>query len=252
MLDDVCVNDNDIGNFVVGSNFFEDRRRSEILENIWTPPIEFHFPLTQIGSKKRKFNPAWIQKYHWLSYSKIDDGAYCRYCVLFSKKLVGHTSSQLVGVLCTEPFKNWKNAIEKFENHQNTSYHKNSILFADNLKAVLENPGRSIENKLNQEAYSQSLENRKKLTPIIKTIIFCGQNNLPLRGHKDSGTLNVDATFEEQQQQKGIGLFKKLLLFRVDSGDESLRNHLETAGDNATYLSPIIQNEIIELCNNII
>lgn len=34
--------------------------------------------------------------------------------------------------------------------------------------------------------------NRKRLVFIVKTIIFCGKNNLALRGHRDDETFDPD------------------------------------------------------------
>ena len=48
------------------------------------------------------------------------------------------------------------------------------------------------------------------------------------------------------------GNFQALLEFRVDSGDEVLRQHFETAPKNATYRSKTIQNEIIASCGKLI
>lgn len=126
----------------------------------------------------------WLSKYNWLTYSKIKDGANCKFYVLFSNQLVGHTSSQTLGAFCDEPFRNWKKATEKIEEHQSHGYHKSSVIKSQSLKKALEVLEASIENLINQ-SYKQAIENRKKLEPIIKTIIFCGHNNLPLRGHRD-------------------------------------------------------------------
>ena len=43
-----------------------------------------------------------------------------------------------------------------------------------------------------------------------------------------------------------------LLQFRVQSGDKVLSDHLKSAAGNATYTSKTIQNEIIEICGDII
>ena len=69
----------------------------------------------------------------------------------------------------------------------------------------------------------------------FKTIIFCGRNNIPLRGRHDD-----DPTNESLQ-----GNFQALLYFRIDSGDEVLQNHLENSSPNATYISKTIQIELI-------
>ena len=71
---------------------------------------------------------------------------------------------------------------------------------------------------------------------IVKTGNFCGQNNIPLRGRRD----------DCPDDQRLHGNFKVLLQFRVDSGDEKLKQHLEEVPRNATYHSKTTQNKIIE------
>jgi len=48
------------------------------------------------------------------------------------------------------------------------------------------------------------------------------------------------------------GNFRSLLRFRANSGDVPLRTHLETCSKNASYTSPMIANEIILTCGDII
>ena len=84
-------------------------------------------------------------------------------------------------------------------------------------------------------------ENRRKLIPIVKTIIFCGNNNFPLRGHHDDGPVTPTSN-----KSTDDGLFRSLLRFRLDSGDEDLKNTLDGAASNATYTSKTTQNDVIE------
>ena len=81
-------------------------------------------------------------------------------------------------------------------------------------------------------------ENREKIKPIIETVLFLGQNTLPFR-NSESNILDLN----ELQHQEG--LFRRSLRFRVQSGDENLRKHLENAPKNAVYISPKIQNAFI-------
>lgn len=43
-----------------------------------------------------------------------------------------------------------------------------------------------------------------------------------------------------------------MLIFRIDAGDVDLRNHLESAPKNATFISKTIQNNLIDICGSII
>lgn len=79
--------------------------------------------------------------------------------------------------------------------------------------------------------------------PIIKTVIFCGQQNIPMRGHRDDGALS---------ENRNEGHFRALIKFRIDAGDTDLKHHIETMPKNATYISKTIQNAIIKSCKSVI
>ena len=63
--------------------------------------------------------------------------------------------------------------------------------------------------------------NRRKLRPIVKSIIFCGRQNIALRGHQESQKFN--------DKNANTGNFQALLDFRIDSADKELENHFENA-----------------------
>jgi hypothetical protein len=76
-------------------------------------------------------------------------------------------------------------------------------------------------------------------------VVFCGRQELPLRGHRDHGPL-----LNENPQNDGV--FRAALRFRIDAGDRDLEHHILTASANATYCSWETQNAIIEACGLII
>ena len=71
-----------------------------------------------------------------------------------------------------------------------------------------------------------------KLKSIAATIIFCGRQAL-YWGHRDDGPVLLSEIVV------GRGNFQPLLQFRIDAGDEVLKQHLETADRNATYTSKV-------------
>lgn len=75
-----------------------------------------------------------------------------------------------------------------------------------------------------------------------------GQNGLALRGTNDHGRID----FEKDVNASTEGNFRNLIRFRIDAGDNTLKNHLEDCNKNATYLSPLIQNGIIDACGDTI
>lgn len=85
-------------------------------------------------------------------------------------------------------------------------------------------------------AYNKVIENnRKKIIPIIKTLIYCGTHDIALRGkYSDEGN------------------FVDFLKFRVDSSDTILSNHFEICTAKTKYVSHRVQNEIISICGDVI
>ena len=103
------------------------------------------------------------------------------------------------------------------------------------FKASMQNKRKDIDQLLSAELEKRVKENREKLSPIVQCILLCGKTNQALRGHRDDSTQN-----DEQQEN-----FKDVIEFRIDSGDVKLKEHIETADKNMTYLSKTTQNQLI-------
>lgn len=88
-------------------------------------------------------------------------------------------------------------------------------------------------------------QNRQRLIPIIKTILLCGRCNLPLRGHCEEGDMK-DLNTQQSALKGEQGVFRALLAFQIDAGDDNLKRYFEISGKNCTLISPEIQNEIID------
>lgn len=104
-----------------------------------------------------------------------------------------------------------------------------------------ENPNNSVINQVNSFRFKQVTENRERLKPIIDTLILCGKQNIPLRGHRDDGEL----LNSNQQLLKNDGNFREILRYRVQSGDMILKKHLESSSSRATYISKETQNKLL-------
>ena len=90
-------------------------------------------------------------------------------------------------------------------------------------------------------------ESRARLRPIIETILLCGRQNFPLRGHRDDGDVLTNSN-----SSLNDGNFRALLRYRVDGGDTVLKSHLETCDKNASYVSKTAQNELISIIGTLI
>ncbi|XP_050054933.1 52 kDa repressor of the inhibitor of the protein kinase-like [Aphis gossypii] len=187
--------------------------KTEALNTIWTPGKNYDFPITLYGSKNLKFQMSWFDKWSWIAYSGLDDGIYCKYCVLFCVKQ-GGKGGQSLGQLCTQPLKNWKHAIQKLKSHE----------------AREES---SVYDQINKVAKKQKDDNRKIISPVIQSVILCGRQGIALRGHQDCGPLKLTEPSEND------GNFRALLRFYLNatqvSGDNTHVLLRENCKKNAQY-----------------
>ena len=82
-----------------------------------------------------------------------------------------------------------------------------------------------IEQHISSQLSAQIAENQQSWHPY-------------LRGHR------------ECSDSKNPGIFKSLLQFCVDSGDEVLQQHFQSGARNAQYTSKGIQNDLIKIIGN--
>ncbi|CAI6370875.1 unnamed protein product [Macrosiphum euphorbiae] len=226
----------DIGGYVEYKNNLSDEEKVSILQNVWTPDLKFNFPYDNSGKYKRKFQIKWLETFKWLAYSKLREGLFCKFCVLFlNLNQVGKGSHEKLGKLVLKPLTKLKDALEDFRNHEKNDYHKNSLLTADNIKAILEKKQDNILVQLNSKRKDEVIKNRAKLKPIIQTIRLCGRQQIALRGHEDSGRISLE------EPKNNDGNFRCLLRYRSKNGDNVLKEHLETSGYETTDIPQIEQ-----------
>ncbi|XP_044165353.1 uncharacterized protein LOC122949323 [Acropora millepora] len=202
---------------------FTDAEKFRFIESVWKPDLLFEFPASkETCGKQRKFRQEWLVKYPWLVYSKYLDGAFCLPCVCFGMEC-GKNGAKL-DKLFRSPLTFWTTARGKFDSHSSgkSEIHKFSVMAMQNFLAAMRRQTAPIDQQLNRLMQAQIDENREKMKSIVKTVIFCGQNNIPLRGKRDD---NAD-------DSNLHGNFQALLEFRIDSGDVKLKEHLENAPKN--------------------
>lgn len=238
--DPVCRRE-DCSPFDIGLVFdeihnYSPHQKLEFVENVWKPGELFDFPVSMENGKSRKFVSGWLKRFPWLAYSKYFDGAFCLACVCFGVQC-GRNANKLDKLL-KSPLTNWTSAASRLTKHSlgNCEIHNFSMTAMNDFKRMMQRGAVPIDQQLNNIVQQQIARNREILKSLFKTIIFCGKNNIPLRGRRDDDPTNAALT----------GNFQALLEFRVDSGDQTLQQHLDTAPRNATYISKTIQNEMIE------
>jgi len=209
---------------------------------IWTPPEDYQFPVSE--KKNFKFQRSWLLKYKWLAYSVIMNGAFCKYCVLFSVR-GGGIGHQMLGQLVKTPLTNWKKALESFSHHSSLEYHKTSLL-KSNIRAEIDNQNiLSVDLQISEQQLNFINESKKCLIPIIETLILFGRQGLALRGSNDSGRITSEEPITND------GNFRALLRYRAKIY-EQLNNFLQHSSKNAMYITNHIQNEFIVIFYNLI
>ena len=177
---------------------------------------------------------------------------YCKYCVLFAKCT---PSVARLGVLVERPFTNFKKASEILGDHfhgtgegalsKGRQSHQAAVEAAMSFLAVMENKALGIDAQLSSMRRNIA-ENRLKLKSIVETVILCGRQGIPLRGHRD------DNPHVQQDPLANHGNFLALLHFRAQAGHDALKEHLQNPKGNARYTSHVIQNQLITICGDLI
>ena len=165
------------------------------------------------------------------------------YCVLFAKE--GGRINTL-GALVNMPLIDFKRGTEKINIHFAKKFHIESVEAAESFVTVMNKPELAIDRRLSSERSRRAAKNSQILMSNAESVIFCGRQNIALRGHRD------DMLATKKDPTANRGNFLALLQFRVQAGDLILKEHLENAPRNALYTSKTVQNELITICGSII
>ena len=136
----------------------------------------------------------------------------------------------------------WKNALHCIRRHSTSKFHIASMdswrtyTGKTPIDCMIDEHRRLTVSRREEEIE----DNRQIMFRLLEIIKFLAKQNLAFRGH------------DESKDSLNRGNFLELVHHQAKF-DKLLRNHLETAGANCTYLSPYIQNELIlSLANNIV
>jgi len=177
----------------------------------------------------RPFLSQWLQDprfCNWSVYTQKDGGeALCKVCFFMGAKLRHGVLKNAAFV--DRPCIHFRKFIEKALSHSKSMHHKEAVVGAVNFKQSIE-CGESVADKMSQAGARLARENREIIASVVKTVMLCATNNIPLRGHKLT-----------------TGNFTDLLNFRIDAGDHVLAEHFTRIQNNAKYTSPQIQNEVL-------
>jgi hypothetical protein len=124
----------------------------------------------------------------------------------------------------------WANLGTLIERHLDQPGHSRCLEISENCMSIAEGQKDDVMSMLSSAFQDKITRNRSILHSILKTIYLCGKQNIPLRGH-----------IEEKSN------FIALINYRAETY-QILATHLQNSPPNARYLSPTIQNELIDMC----
>lgn len=139
----------------------------------------------------------------------------------------GHTLGQFV----TKPFNSWIKMSERSKAHMQLEYHQTSVIRMSEFMSRYKHPTTAVNVMMDTAAKQMMEKNKKVIESLLKIIIMCGKQSLPLRGHRDDGV-----SFEQGSVPSNQGNFIELVHFRAET-DEVLANHFKNAPRNALYTS---------------
>ncbi|KAL4122264.1 hypothetical protein QTP88_014630 [Uroleucon formosanum] len=178
----------------------------------------------------RSFRSQWFKLFDWLEYCPEKNVAFCYLC-----RIVGNNETKEIAIYVTR-YSNWKKALENnkgFYKHQSSSSHRICITkLVDKQKRV--ETTTEISTLLNENVLKK---HRYYVKLIFEIIIFLVVNELPIHGDFDL------------EMHKDTCLFQSLFRYTLKK-DTKLAGCAKLIPQNATYLSPVIQNETINIMHN--
>ena len=154
-----------------------------------------------------------------MHYDEATDASFCYYCGKADQEgKLRATNKDLAFI--TKGFTNWKDATDCFHRHEKSKCHLESFELMVELPSSVHDIGEMLSTT---HAHGKST-NKQKLLKILQNVQFLAHQCIALRGHDDKKS-------------------NFLQLFKLRGMD--MNNWLEKKGDK--YLSPDIQNELIQL-----
>lgn len=175
-----------------------------------------------MGSQMRSFQAHWFKEFPWLHYKEHNDSVLCFICAQQNEKSNLKAARNKELIFIEKGFSNWKKALSRFKEHQQSECHKMAI-----SSQMIPKTHKNVRELTSTVAAKQMQQNRYCLLKVIECIQFLGRQGLALQGKTEK-----ESNF--------------LQLFRVMAKNDSiLTEWLGQVRDK--YTSHDIQNEIIHL-----
>lgn len=188
-------------------------------------PILDSYPFRQFGKNKRRFQCQLYSSFSWLEYSTKCDAAFCFPCRFFARDK---------GPFSGKGFSDWQHATGHgygLTAHNVSASHRFAMIAWEQHKLRVATSS-DVTQLMDRGHIKMKQANRMYIKTLAEIILFCGRQELALRGDNE----------EEHSLSRGNFLELVQLVARHDS--EFAQRLAEVRG-NATYLSPQIQNDIV-------
>ena len=155
------------------------------------PASNFQFPKRPFGKEKnlrmRSANSSWFDTYKWLDYDVEKDAVFCFYCKKNSQENSLKNTKEKDAFI-SKGFVNWKDAIEKFKNHQSSKSHEIAVSQFDALSQH-----KDVAEILLTTHANEKRENRKMVKKILQTLQVLLHQGLAIRAHDDETSNLISA-----------------------------------------------------------
>ena len=168
-------------------------------------------------------------------------GGFRKYCVMHSYPSDPRAQKR---PLVTAPFQMLEKATGKdgvLERHQKMQCHQLALEAGIAIIRSVQKPKETLPYRISTQNQEMFEKNMNALRVIITTIIMCGKQNIPLRGHRDDSTSTAS----------NKGNFHAILML-LGNSDKNLQEHLLTGRRNVTSTSKPVQKEVIRITGDYI
>lgn len=206
------------------NNRFEFKER--VNRGPFQPKLQI-FPKTTFGNINSSFNQKYYGEFPWLEYSPTSDCANCfPYRMFKSNSLnIGQSNEAFT----TRGFKTGSNSTTCFKKHQKTKSHFYST---ESLSNFHKKPIDVVLDEAKELVLSVRMNNRSIMQRLIDITILLAKTGDPFRGHN------------ENLKSDNRGMFLELA-WLLKKYDPTFKKHLDEGPKNATYISNLIQNNLI-------
>lgn len=129
----------------------------------------------------------------------MKNGTFYKYCTLCASSGVGKRRLP-AGKLVLSKFHKWKNAVDDFKDHETKTFYKNSVLDTGQFLEISEGRKNPIDQETDSRLKEQIAKNRKRLTPVITKVDWCGRQGVALRGYRAAGKLIYPISWEKTKR----------------------------------------------------